>query len=67
MTTRGATTSDFQEIGEFLVRARDIALEVQQSTGKKLVDFTRGLDGHEGLEQLRAEVQAWASLRPYPS
>merc|ERR1712190_268105 len=67
MTTRGVTASDFEEIGEFLLRARGIALEVQASTGKKLVDFTRGLEGHAGLEQLRAEVQAWASLRPYPS
>eukprot|EP00445_Apocalathium_hangoei_P067590 CAMPEP_0204139248 /NCGR_PEP_ID=MMETSP0361-20130328/18375_1 /ASSEMBLY_ACC=CAM_ASM_000343 /TAXON_ID=268821 /ORGANISM="Scrippsiella Hangoei, Strain SHTV-5" /LENGTH=548 /DNA_ID=CAMNT_0051093045 /DNA_START=22 /DNA_END=1668 /DNA_ORIENTATION=- len=67
MTTRGAGAEDFREIGGFLLRARGIALEVQQSSGKKLADFLVGLEGHEGVSALRADVESWASRWPCPS
>merc|ERR1712070_605808 len=43
MTTRGCTADDFKKIGEFLDRCCQVALAVQKSHGKKLVDFEKGL------------------------
>merc|ERR1719316_1260982 len=43
MTTRGCTVADFKQIAEFLHRCCMIALAVQKSHGKKLVDFEKGL------------------------
>merc|ERR1711941_24918 len=61
MTTRGCTTDDFKKIGEFLHRCCQIALAVQKSHGKKLVDFEKGLgDDNKDLVQLRTEVEEWA-------
>jgi len=67
MTTRGATASDFRTIGDFLLQAQEIALSVQAVSGKKLVDFTRALDGEPRLTALREEVEAWAAAKPFPS
>merc|ERR1711941_220621 len=61
MTTRGCTTDDFKKIGEFLDRCCQVALAVQKSHGKKLVDFEKGLgDDNKDLVQLRTEVEEWA-------
>eukprot|EP00439_Symbiodinium_sp_Y106_P072631 s3127_g13.t1 len=43
MTTRGACEADFDRIGAFLLRARDIANDVQSRSGKKLADFSKSL------------------------
>merc|ERR1712232_1000477 len=67
MTTRGCTVEDFKTIGEFLDRCCQIALAVQKSHGKKLVDFEKGLgDDNKDLVQLRTEVEAWASKFGFP-
>merc|ERR1711933_252499 len=67
MTTRGCTTEDFKTIGLFLDRCCQIALAVQKSHGKKLVDFEKGLgDDNKDLTQLRSEVEAWASKFGFP-
>jgi len=67
MTTRGCTADDFKTIGEFLDRCCQIALVVQKSHGKKLVDFEKGLgEDNKDLAQLRAEVEAWASKFGFP-
>jgi len=67
MTTRGATADDFRVIGDFLLRARDIALEVQAARGKRLADFVGGLDDNPSVGRLRADVRAWAAALPFPS
>merc|ERR1712176_1276859 len=63
MTTRGLKEGDFVKIGEFLVSALEITLDLQKSTGKKLVDFLKGLETkemEEKLAALRTEVEAFA-------
>merc|ERR1719156_448839 len=47
MTTRGLKEADFVKIGEFLTEALAIATDVQATTGKKLVDFLKGLESKE--------------------
>lgn len=67
MTTRGCTSDDFEKIGEFLDRCCSIALAVQKSHGKKLVDFEKGLtDENKDVVQLRTEVQEWAVKFGFP-
>merc|ERR1712187_775413 len=66
MTTRGCTAEDFKRIADFLDRACQIALKVQQEKGKKLRDFEAGLGSNPDVVQLRGDVEAWASGYGYP-
>merc|ERR1719197_734417 len=66
MTTRGCTADDIKKIAEFLDRACQIALKIQQEKGKKLKDFEAGLAGNAELEALKSEVNTWASRLGYP-
>merc|ERR1712232_1321007 len=61
MTTRGCAVEDFERIAEFLDRCCQIALKVQQEKGKRLKDFEFGLQGNSEIEQLKSDVEAWAS------
>lgn len=72
MTTRGATEEDFQRIGDFLLQARDIALQIQIRSGKKLTDFIHCLNEEASPEEpqlleLREAVESWAASKPFPS
>jgi len=67
MTTRGCNVEDFKTVGGFLDRCAQIALAVQKSHGKKLVDFEKGLgEDNKDLAQLRKEVEAWAVKFGFP-
>jgi len=67
MTTRGMVEEDFVTVAGILHRIVNIALEIQEVTGKKLVDFEKGIDDHPGVEQLRQEVEALGASLPYPA
>merc|ERR1712187_974848 len=54
MTSRGLKEADFVKIGEFLLEALEISIELQAKTGKKLVDFLKGLEMMERQEKLSA-------------
>ncbi|KAL1515168.1 hypothetical protein AB1Y20_004236 [Prymnesium parvum] len=63
MTSRGLKEADFETIGEFLHKGLQIALEIQEKSGKKLVDFLKTLDNDEYKEKITAlkkEVEAWS-------
>merc|ERR1712194_105944 len=67
MTTRGCNVEDFKTVGLFLDRCANIALAVQKSHGKKLVDFEKGLgEDNKDLAQLRKEVEEWAVKFGFP-
>eukprot|EP00929_Paragymnodinium_shiwhaense_P098627 TRINITY_DN60103_c0_g1_i1.p1 TRINITY_DN60103_c0_g1~~TRINITY_DN60103_c0_g1_i1.p1 ORF type:complete len:492 (-),score=90.74 TRINITY_DN60103_c0_g1_i1:76-1551(-) len=63
MTSRGLMEEDFMQIGRFIGEAIDIAAEVQQQSGPKLVDFKKVLrESPPGrLLQLKAEVEDFAT------
>jgi len=72
MTTRGACEADFDRIGAFLLRARDIANDVQSRSGKKLADFSKSLldpnlPERDAISQLRSEVETWATSLNFPT
>merc|ERR1712087_1047434 len=66
MTTRGCTTEDFKKVARFLDRCCQISVKVQNEKGKKLKDFEEGLKGNREIEELRAEVEAFATGFGYP-
>ena len=66
MTSRGLKEADFVKVGEFLHRAVGICKAVQESHGKKLVDFKKGLADNEDVKALRSEVEAFAASHPMP-
>ena len=69
MTSRGLKEADFKQIGDFLDRGLKIALETQNKSGKKLVDFLKALgekEAQDKLQALKAEVEAWAGKFPMP-
>jgi len=67
MTTRGLVEKDFATVAQFIHRAVQIALDVQDAAqSKKLVDFNAQLAGREDVAALRGEVEAFASRFPLP-
>ncbi len=69
MTSRGLKEADFVKIGEFLHRGIELALEIQNKAGKKLVDFLAALDSADftgKISALNAEVEAFAGAFPMP-
>ena len=62
MTSRGLKEADFEQIGEFLHQGLQLALEVQEKKGKKLVDFVKGLEGDykEKIVAMRKDVEIWS-------
>jgi len=66
MTTRGMLEADFVKVAEFIDRVVKICVEIQDKKGKKLVDFEKGIDEHEGVAKLRKDVEAVGTSLPYP-
>merc|ERR1719230_1153503 len=63
MTSRGLLEADFDRIGHFIARAVDVAVEIQEKSGKKLVEFRRVLkeETPNSLIQLKTEVEEFAT------
>jgi len=63
MTSRGLLEDDFRQVGEFIADAIEIAAEIQQQSGKKLVDFKKVLSESPPakLVTLKADVEKFAS------
>lgn len=61
LTTRGFDEDDFRQVARFLWRGLQIGLKIQQTTGKKLKDFLPALEDNQELEQLRRDVEKFAS------
>ena len=63
MTSRGLKEADFVQIGDFLHRGVQLALEAQTKSGKKLADFNKCIgegDFKAKIDSLKIEVEAWA-------
>ncbi|KAH9162346.1 hypothetical protein AeNC1_018841 [Aphanomyces euteiches] len=61
LTSRGFKEADFVQVAEFLHRAVQLSIEIQATSGKKISDFNAALPNHEGVKQLRADVNAFAT------
>jgi glycine hydroxymethyltransferase len=66
MTTRGCLEGDFETIAEFLLRAVQIASNVQRDYGKLQKDFLRGLEQNRDVAVLASCVRTFASQFAMP-
>ncbi|KAH9604224.1 hypothetical protein KSS87_000408 [Heliosperma pusillum] len=66
MTSRGLLEKDFEQIGEFLHRSVQLTLSIQKEHGKLLKDFNKGLVNNKEIEQLKADVEKFASSFDMP-
>lgn len=66
LTSRGFKEADFVKVAQFLDRAVKLCIEIQATSGKKLVDFVKAAENHEGVKQLRRDVNALATSFEMP-
>lgn len=66
LTSRGMKENHMVEVVEFLHRAVQLSLEIQKTSGKKLVDFNKAAANHDGVKQLSKDVEAFATQFPLP-
>ncbi|XP_004364043.2 serine hydroxymethyltransferase [Capsaspora owczarzaki ATCC 30864] len=70
MTSRGMKEADFKQVGEFIHRALELAIELQKTAGPKVKDFKEALKGKNAvsdkLATLRHEVDTFARKFPMP-
>ncbi|KQJ88548.1 hypothetical protein BRADI_4g19470v3 [Brachypodium distachyon] len=66
MTSRGLVEKDFEQIAEFLHRAVTICLNIQKEHGKLLKDFSKGLVNNKDIEDLKVEVEKFATSFDMP-
>ncbi len=57
MSTRGCKEEEFIKIGEFLHRAIQIGLQIQEKSGKMLKDFVQEFDNNDELQDLKNDVK----------
>jgi len=67
LTSRGFVEKDFTVVAEFLHRALQLTLKIQEkAAGPLLEDFKKTLKGDEEVAQLRNEVRTFARKFPMP-
>ncbi|KAJ2384001.1 glycine hydroxymethyltransferase shm1, partial [Coemansia sp. RSA 2559] len=67
LTSRGFKAADFEKVGEFLHRTVEIAIELQQQAGSKLLkDFMSVAAKSDKIAELQKEVEALATSFPMP-
>ncbi|CAO1628526.1 unnamed protein product [Sympodiomycopsis kandeliae] len=68
LASRGMKEEHMDKVVEFLHRTVQLSLEIQNASpdNKKLVNFNKAADAHEGVKQLSKEVEAFATQFPLP-
>lgn len=67
LTSRSFKEEDFVKVAEFLHRTVQIALDVQERTGSKMLkDFIAALEGSPDILQLKSDVEEFAKSFPMP-
>lgn len=66
MTSRGLVEKDFEQVAEFLHEVCQVAKEVQNSHGKLLKDWIKGIAGNAKLASIKRRVEEFSSSFPMP-
>lgn len=66
MTSRGCLESDFEAMADFLLRAAQIASMVQREHGKVPKGFLKGVQNNKEIEELRVQVENFATQFAMP-
>ncbi|CAJ0847469.1 10575_t:CDS:2 [Entrophospora sp. SA101] len=67
LTSRSFKEKDFEKVAEFLNRAVQIALAVQEKAGSKMMkDFVAACQDNEDIANLKKEVESFSTTFPMP-
>lgn len=66
LTTRGMTEADMERVAGYLVKSVEISKRIQETSGKKLVDFVAQIAVDEEVKTVAAEIKAWARTFSIP-
>merc|ERR1712176_610322 len=66
LTTRKMVEKDFEQIAVFLHETLQIALNIQQKSGPKLVDYVKCMAENEEITALKKRVNQFAAGFPMP-
>lgn len=68
LTTRGLVEKDIDQVVEFIHRGLQLAKEISDVSGPKLVDFKAAVHGkfHDKIASLRNEIEDYSSKFPMP-
>jgi len=66
LTTRGLDENDFRQVADFLHEAVQIALQIQETSGKTLKDFEIAVKNSSEVKSLRIKVQQFITKFPMP-
>merc|ERR1711997_1182509 len=66
LTTRKMVEKDFEQIAVFLHETLQIALNIQQKSGPKLVDYVKCMAANEEITALKKRVNQFAAGFPMP-
>jgi len=66
LTTRGLREEHFRQVADFLHEAVQIALKIQETSGKTLKDFEAAVTTSEDVRQLRSKIQKFITQFPMP-
>ena len=61
LTSRGFKENDFKQVAQYLHRALQLALAIQEKSGKPLAEFKKALVGNHDIAQLKKEVCEFSS------
>lgn len=57
LTTRGMKEPEFRQIADFMARAADLGLKIQQASGKLLKDFTIAIEVGPDVAQIDSALE----------
>lgn len=68
LTTRGFVEKDIDEVVEFIHRGLELAKEISEVSGPKLIDFKAAVRGkfHDKIACLKNEIEEFSSKFPMP-
>jgi len=66
LTSRNFKEADFVKVAEYLDRAVQISLRIQEKTGKALKDFEAAIHGNADILALRTEIESFSRSFPMP-
>ena len=64
--SRSCKEAESKQVAEFLHEAVQIALEIQQSSGKLMKDFVAALGTNDKVKDLKKRVEQFAHSLPMP-
>ena len=66
LTSRGFNEQNMVEVAAIISRVLNLALDIQKTSGKKLVDFRKAVESSEEVAKIREEVKQYSLRFTFP-